>query len=151
MLLAGCSTNPRKSAQYKALNRSRSEVIAAAREIRNESKSGSQPSENFSGNYSPCPGKGSVHYVLETDWITPRGDADDLQKFDYVVKTLLNGGWKDAATPSRRERIMRHGKLAIGIVIRPGADWIEGDLGGPCYKVGDVAEDFFEKGMDHLT
>src|SRR4051812_12059115 len=87
LMLAGCATNPRKSKEYKALNRSRGEVIAAAVKIRNDSRPGSQPSENFSGNYDPCREKGSMHYVLETDWITPKGDEDDLQKFDYVVKT----------------------------------------------------------------
>jgi hypothetical protein len=92
-----------------------------------------------------------MHYTLETDWITPKGDEDDLRSFEYVVKTLQQAGWKDAVTPSRRERKMRHGELAIGVVVKPGASWMTGEIGGPCYKVGDVAGDFTGKGIDHLS
>jgi hypothetical protein len=151
LLLSGCVTDPRKSKDYKALGKSRKDVIAAAVQVRSNSKSVAHLSEDFSGSYGPCLDSGSIHYALETDWITPKGDDDDLNKFDYVVKTLENAGWKDAATPARRERKLRRGGVAIGVVIRPGADWIEGKIGGPCYKVGDVAADFINKGIDHLS
>jgi hypothetical protein len=151
LISAGCGADPRKSAEYRALNRSRNEVIAAAVKIRSDSRSRSQPSENFGGNYSPCQGKGSVHYSLGTDWITPKGDEDDLRTFDYIVRTLQAGGWKDSGASSRRERKMRRGELALGVSIKPGAAWIEGEIGGPCYKVADAAGDFLNKGIDHLS
>jgi hypothetical protein len=151
LMSVNCGTDPRKSTEYKALNRSRAEVIAAAVKIRSDSRPSSQPSENFSGNYALCQAKGSVHYSLGTDWITPKGDEDDLRTFDYVVRTLEAAGWKDAGTPSRRERKMRRGELAIGVSIKPGAAWISGDIGGPCYKVADAAGDFLNRGIDHLS
>jgi hypothetical protein len=151
LLLSGCATDPRKSKDYNALVQSRKDVIAAAVQVRSNSKTVAHLSEDFSGSYGPCLDSGLIHYILETDWITPENDDDDLNKFNHVVKILLNAGWKDASTPTRRERKMRRGELAIGVVIRPGADWIEGKIGGPCYKVGNVATDFINRGIDHLS
>src|SRR3954467_12471559 len=84
LALASCATDPRHSKEYKALKRSRDDVIAAAVRVRNGSRPDAQPSEKYFGNYYRCAGKDSVHYHLETDWITPRDDKEDFRTFNYV-------------------------------------------------------------------
>jgi hypothetical protein len=152
LVLTGCSKDA-----GKALTRSRDETIAAARQIRHDTRAQAKPSENFSGSYSPCVGKGQSHYSttervgysLGTDWITPKGDADDLRILDYVVRTLQADGWVASSTRPR-VRSMRRNGLVMEIIARPGADWIEGNLAGRCYKVGDAAQRFVGRG-DHLS
>lgn len=92
-----------------------------------------------------CPERSRIHYSLETDWITPKSDADDLHTFDYVVKALQSNGWVASSPASRRERTMRHGNLEVRISIRPGAAWITGIFGGPCYKPGNVVGHFLDR------
>jgi hypothetical protein len=153
LVLTGCSTDA-----GKALTRSRDETIAAARQIRHDTRVQAKPSEGFSGNYGPCVGKNQSHYSttdrvgysLETDWITPKSDADDLRTLDYVVRSLQTEGWAASSTRPR-VRTMRRKGLLMEIIARPGADWIEGTLAGPCYKVGDAAQRFAGRGIDHLS
>jgi hypothetical protein len=153
LVLTGCSADT-----GKALTRSRDEAIAAARQIRRDTRAQAQPSEMFSGGYGPCVGKNQSEfsttdragYSLETDWITPEGDAVDLRTLDYVVRTLQADGWAASSTRPR-VRTMRRNGLVMKIIARPGADWIEGNLGGPCYKVGDAVQRFVESGPDQLS
>lgn len=147
---AGCSEDSKDSKNYKALTRSRNDVIAGARKIRNGSRAHAQPSENFFGNFYRCPEKSRIHYSLETDWITPKNDADDLRIFDYVVKTLQSNGWVASSETSQRERTMRKRDLEIRISIRPGAAWIIGILGGPCYNPGNAVGHFLDRSADQL-
>jgi hypothetical protein len=151
LALAGCGTDPHDSKSSKALNQSRNEVITSATKIRNDSRAHTQPSENYYGSYRPCVEKDSIHYSLETDWITPRGDEDDLRAFSYVVEALKGDGWTDRTVPSRRERVMRHGSLEIAISIKPGASWITGYISGACYGAADAAGVFLNRKIDHLS
>jgi hypothetical protein len=150
-MLTGCGIGQHGEAESKALTKSRDEVIAAAKEIRADSRHGSQPNQSFSGNYGQCGGKGYVQYFLETEWTTPNGDQDDLRIFNYIIKILKDAGWKDTETPSPRVRKMRRGHVAIGISVKPGAMWIAGEMGGACFNVGDAAGDFLNKRIDHLS
>lgn len=147
----GCSEKPSDSKDYKALSRSRSDVIAGARVIRNESRAQAQPSANFFGNFYRCSEKSRIHYSLETDWITPKDDAEDLRTFEYVIRTLQSNGWVASSATSRRERTMRHGDLEIRITINPGAAWITGILGGPCYNPKKAVEHFLGRPADQLS
>lgn len=149
LVLANCSADTKGSA--KSLIGSRGESIAAARKIRHDTRPQAQPSETFFGNYYPCTGKKRVHYSLETDWITPRGDADDLRTFDYIVKTLQGDEWLSASTVSRRERTLHRRGFEIELSVKPGADWITGILTGPCYALGDTAVSFVDRQIDHLS
>lgn len=147
----GCSGDSKDSKAYKELTQSRNDVITGARKIRDDSRVQAQPSENFFGDFYRCPEKSRVHYSLETDWITPKNDADDMRTFDYVVKTLQSSGWVASSVISRRERTMRHKNLEIRISIRPGAAWITGILGGPCYKLENAADHFLDRPADQLS
>lgn len=150
-VLTGCSSDPHDSRSYKALDRSRGDVLDAAKKLRSASRMRSQPSENYYGSFRPCAKKGVVHYDLETDWITPKGDEDDLRVFDYVANVLIADGWKDDERPSRRRRSMKRGSLEALIFVKPGASWIEGYISGGCYSVADAAGEFLNRKIDHLS
>jgi hypothetical protein len=150
LILTGCSTDARK-----ALTRSREEAIAAARQIRHDTRAHAKPSEQFFGSYDPCTENrftptNRVGYAMETDWITPKDDTADLRTLDYVTRTLQADGWAISSTGSR-VRTMRRKGLVIEIIARPGADWIEGHLAGPCYKVGNAAQRFVDRKTDWLS
>jgi hypothetical protein len=149
LVLVNCSTDTKSS--EKLLTRSRDVSIAAARKIRHDTRVQAQPSETFFGNYYPCVGSKRVHYSLETDWITPKGDADDLRTLDYVVKTLRDDQWLAASAVSQREQTLHRRGFEIELSVKPGADWITGILTGPCYKLGDAAVRYVGRQIDHLS
>ena len=151
LFLAGCAGDPRQSKEYKALKHSRREVIAAAATVRNGSRSSAQPSEKYFGNYYRCAGKDKVHYHLETDWILLQGDNKEISTFNYIVSVLQSGGWvSSGSTTSERERTLRRGDLEMSISVKPGAAWITGYIGGPCYHVGSATGDFVNKDVDYF-
>ena len=150
LTLAGCGSDLHDSKGFKRLDRSRDEVIGAAKKIRSDSRAQTQPSENYYGSYRPCTKKGVVHYNLETDWIAPKGDKDDLRTFDYIANILRGEGWTDHETPSRGRRLMKRGSLEILIYVKPGASWITGYISSACYSVTDTAGEFLNRKTDYL-
>lgn len=150
LALAGCGSDPHDSKSFKALNGSRGDVIDAAKKIRSDSRAQSQPSGNYYGSFRPCSKKGMVHYNLETDWITPKSDEDDLRVFNYVANVLKGEGWADHENPSQRRRLMKRGSLEILIYVNPGASWITGFISSACYSVTDTASEFLKRRTDYL-
>lgn len=151
LFLAGCAGDPRQSKEYKALKRSRTEVMAAAATVRNSSRSNAQPSEKYFGSYYSCAGKDRVHYHLETDWILLQGDNKEISTFNYIISVLQGGGWvSSGSAASGRERTLRRGDLEMSVSVKLGAAWITGEMGGPCYHVGGAASDFIDKDVDYF-